>query len=310
MISIMPSGTKGIEKAFVHQMLNNLDISPILDYVLQKGLQLTRTDLGNVQLMDWNTGYLTITAQRGFSEDFLEFFRTVRGEDGSACGRAVRHRGPIVIEDVLEDAEFAPCRPIALEAGFRAVQSTPLISRNGAFFGVLSTHFPHRHRPSERELKMLQALGEVAANAIIVHQSRAQQTDYKSIREETSKLSKAALHELDRSLEFLQHLCAGERVFPGDLALGLKPNVPSSRTEHRFDSDLAPGEWELLAHLVAGRSNKTIAQHLGIAEATVKVHLKNLLRSIKVDNRTQAAVWALSNLPDLPELDATPRGFV
>jgi two-component system nitrate/nitrite response regulator NarL len=46
-----------------------------------------------------------------------------------------------------------------------------------------------------------------------------------------------------------------------------------------------------------GRSNKVIARILGIADATVKVHLKSLSRKIGVDNRTQAAMWALANLP-------------
>jgi two-component system, NarL family, nitrate/nitrite response regulator NarL len=63
----------------------------------------------------------------------------------------------------------------------------------------------------------------------------------------------------------------------------------------------------MLSHLTAGRSNKTIARELGIAEATVKVHLKSVQRKIRVENRTQAAIWALANLP---ELNATPRGFV
>jgi ATP/maltotriose-dependent transcriptional regulator MalT len=55
----------------------------------------------------------------------------------------------------------------------------------------------------------------------------------------------------------------------------------------------------VLAHLLEGRANKMIARHLGIAEATVKVHLMNLLRKIKVDNRTQAVIWAMHNLPQL-----------
>jgi two-component system nitrate/nitrite response regulator NarL len=38
-----------------------------------------------------------------------------------------------------------------------------------------------------------------------------------------------------------------------------------------------------------------IANHLNITEATVKVHLKSLLRKIKASNRTQAAIWALNN---------------
>src|SRR5215510_590763 len=55
-----------------------------------QGLELSGTALGNIQLMDWSTGCLTIAAQRGFSNEFLRFFHRVTAEDGSACGRAVR----------------------------------------------------------------------------------------------------------------------------------------------------------------------------------------------------------------------------
>src|SRR5262249_22759804 len=58
-------------------------------------------------------------------------------------------------------------RIIAIRAGFRAVQSTPLISSSGAFVGVLSTHFPAAHRPTQGELKILKRVGELTANAII-----------------------------------------------------------------------------------------------------------------------------------------------
>ena len=46
---------------------------------------------------------------------------------------------------------------------------------------------------------------------------------------------------------------------------------------------------------MTGSSNKLIAIKLGITEATVKVHLKTLLRKIDVNNRTQAAIWAMNN---------------
>lgn len=90
----------------------------------------------------------------------------------------------------------------------------------------------------------------------------------------------------------------GERVFPGGLVPGNRSPVPASAA---WDGGrrLSPREREVLSHLLAGHSNKVIARHLGTSEATVKIHLKNLLRKIKVGNRTQAAVWALSNLPAL-----------
>jgi two-component system nitrate/nitrite response regulator NarL len=115
----------------------------------------------------------------------------------------------------------------------------------------------------------------------------------------------------DAFVRSLRLICSGQRVFPRNLVLRPKPQAPSSRTEHRSNGDyLSPREREVLAHLVAGHSNRAIAQHLGTAEATVKVHLKSLLRKINAGNRTQAAIWALSNLPDLPKWDATPCGFV
>jgi two-component system, NarL family, nitrate/nitrite response regulator NarL len=89
---------------------------------------------------------------------------------------------------------------------------------------------------------------------------------------------------------------SGERVFPHDLALRRK-SASTSLEDRSNDARLSPREKEILSHLVAGHSNKLIARHLGITEATVKVHLKSVQRKIRVENRTQAAIWALANLP-------------
>lgn len=53
---------------------------------------------------------------------------------------------------------------------------------------------------------------------------------------------------------------------------------------------------EMILQLLAeGAANKLIAQRLSIAEATVKVHVKSILRKIRAKNRTQAAIWALAH---------------
>jgi len=48
-----------------------------------------------------------------------------------------------------------------------------------------------------------------------------------------------------------------------------------------------------LGCLTEGAPNKSIARQLGITEATVKIHVKSLIRKIGVQNRTQAALWAI-----------------
>jgi two-component system nitrate/nitrite response regulator NarL len=108
-------------------------------------------------------------------------------------------------------------------------------------------------------------------------------------------------------LRSLRLICAGERVFPRDLAPGRRLPPPLDSKARPDSNRLSPREREVLSHLLVGHANKVIARQLGTSEATVKVHLKNLLRKIKVDNRTQAAIWALSNLP---ELQPASRGFV
>lgn len=58
---------------------------------------------------------------------------------------------------------------------------------------------------------------------------------------------------------------------------------------------LSEREEQILGSLVRGHSNKMIARMHSVTEATVKVHMKSILRKIRVANRTQAAIWALKN---------------
>jgi len=62
---------------------------------------------------------------------------------------------------------------------------------------------------------------------------------------------------------------------------------------------LSDREEQILRCLVAGLPNKLIARELGIAETTVKVHVKSVLRKVRAANRTQAAMWAVARRADL-----------
>ncbi len=57
--------------------------------------------------------------------------------------------------------------------------------------------------------------------------------------------------------------------------------------------DLSAREREVLALVVEGLPNKLIARRLDISEKTVKAHLTSIFRAMGVDDRTQAAMWAV-----------------
>jgi len=67
------------------------------------------------------------------------------------------------------------------------------------------------------------------------------------------------------------------------------------RAETTLAPQLSTREKSILRCLIEGDSNKCIARKIDIAEATVKVHVKAILRKIRVQNRTQAAVWGMNN---------------
>jgi len=88
----------------------------------------------------------------------------------------------------------------------------------------------------------------------------------------------------------------------GELGPASKNLVPSDASENgtvdrtssvRIVHGLSPREEEILKSVVRGHSNKIIARTCGVADATVKVHMKSILRKIRVANRTQAAIWGL-----------------
>lgn len=96
-------------------------------------------------------------------------------------------------------------------------------------------------------------------------------------------------------ISLLQLVALGQKVMPPHVmdALMLR-NTPSHSVPAVNASDLSSREREILDHLAAGAPNKVIARQLSITEATVKVHVKAILRKLNVSNRTQAAVLGMS----------------
>ena len=127
---------------------------------------------------------------------------------------------------------------------------------------------------------------------------------------------------VEGDLRILVHEAASRSVIALPSArLAIAPVVTSEEARNgAFDGSfsirvrhgLSEREEQVLRDLVKGLPNKLIARKRDMAEATVKVHLKSILRKIRMANRTQAAIWALENgygaddlHPELPRLEAT-----
>jgi len=180
---------------FSARLLASTELQPLLEELLTAIISLQNADFGNIQLYNPESQALEIVVQRGFQQDFLDHFRSVH-DDGATCGRAMQRRERIIIEDVQTDPDFEPHRRIAASAGFRAVQSTPLLTRTGELLGMISTHFRQAHRPSEHELRLTDLYAVHAAGLIIRKQSEAALLRcQQELHALTAKLIEAQEHE-------------------------------------------------------------------------------------------------------------------
>ena len=136
----------------------NRDVVAICNNAIDAAMRIDRADMANAQLFDPQTRSLRIIAERGFNEDFLEFFEIV-DDDESACGTALNSGRSVWVPDTASSTIFAgaPALDVMLDAGSRAVASVPIISPLGKLLAMISTH--HNHCPawtSQRKLKLEQ----------------------------------------------------------------------------------------------------------------------------------------------------------
>ncbi len=120
-------------------------------------------------------------------------------------------------------------------------------------------------------------------------------------------LTASAPEVLIKSLELVM---LGETVLPSAIFRSLTSGAASDQDQSLHVNSVAEAklpalaacrlsmrEREILGCLTKGEPNKVIARKLEITEATIKVHVKAILRKIGATNRTQAAMWASQRLP-------------
>jgi len=177
-----------------------------LQFLLSNAIELHGADFGNVQLMDAKSGTLRSVAQRGFTSSFGNRVEDVNEQDESARGRALRTRRSCQIEDVQADPGYAPYRAAAAEAGYRAVQSTPLIGPRDEIVGVLSVHFRQPHVFTLRDHQLGDLLGHQAASLIAMrmHQDALAELN-EALRKQASELERGREQLAVQAAELIDH---------------------------------------------------------------------------------------------------------
>lgn len=91
----------------------------------------------------------------------------------------------------------------------------------------------------------------------------------------------------------IKRAAGGEGPAPESLMNRVRASMSRKKSEADEKIPLTNRELQVLRHVALGLSNREIGKSLGISIETVKEHVQNILRKVDVNDRTQAAVWAV-----------------
>ena len=101
--------------------------------------------------------------------------------------------------------------------------------------------------------------------------------------------------EPDELVESIRKLIRGENTLhPRATSELMKSREPQAEPPHKL-YPLTPREQDVLSELTKGKSNREIASSLFVTEKTVKTHISNIFSKLQVQDRTQAALYAVKH---------------
>jgi PAS domain S-box-containing protein len=181
------------------------NLTTLLEDVLAAVMTITGTDGGTIQLLDQASGTLRLVVERGLGPDFARFFAGV-AVGSAACGTAMAQGGRVIVEDVRTSPLYDDqTRAAMVAARALACQSTPLYSRSGEILGMISTHFRAPHRPSDRELRLVDLFARQAADFVEHRRAQTARETLLARELEARAEAEAANQAKDQFLAMLSH---------------------------------------------------------------------------------------------------------
>lgn len=101
--------------------------------------------------------------------------------------------------------------------------------------------------------------------------------------------------EPDELVEVIRKIIAGENMMHPDASVLLAEAEAEEENLPHIQHPLTPRERDVLAELTKGKSNREIASSLFVTEKTVKTHISNIFAKLAVQDRTQAALYAVKH---------------
>jgi len=177
----------------------NGDLKAAVGELVQLAAEAGNCKAASLFVADWNDQVLKPLVTFGLPSEYVEACGNVRIGD-QCCGRAVEHRTPWVVSDMLTDPLFASAKDAALRSPIRAAFSVPVVNEAGECFGSLACHYGEPHVPSREEIERNTSWAGMIAHVISEYKA-TESTDPASGKRDltTGKAETLTPHQTDAS---------------------------------------------------------------------------------------------------------------
>lgn len=177
-------------------------VETLYEKIIDAVVAIMRSDFACMRMANGDgetTVDLKVLAYRGFSASGMNQWDCVRVDSTALYREVIRTGSRVIIPDVDQSDLLSGTPDIAIcqMAGIRAVQTTPLISRRGAFVGVITTYWREPHQPPERDLRLLDILARQAADLL---ESKLAQETLREANQRKDEFLATLAHELRNPL--------------------------------------------------------------------------------------------------------------
>jgi diguanylate cyclase (GGDEF)-like protein len=198
------SSLLGAERQLMDRMNGGASLREVLDILTRSIEAMAPECFCTVMLLDKEGKRLWEGSRGGLPEEYMRAINGLAiGPEVGACGSAAYRNETVVVEDISTDPRFAPVKDFVMSFGLMACWSVPIAGLNQQVLGTFALYHRRPAKPRERELKIVEAAAQLAANAI----ERLRATERQKENEERIALAEKAaflgIWELDVSLGIL-----------------------------------------------------------------------------------------------------------
>lgn len=236
------------------------ELQTVLHEVLDAVTSLQGTNMGAVLLRDLEREELYAVASIGLPPGYFDLIGRVPVGKGP-CGIALAKGERVIVEDAERDPLLQPYLEAAKFAGYRAVYSTPLFTSEGLGLGTIAIYFSEPHRPTTRQIRLVELYARHAAQAIehsrlygeaqkeIAARQRAEETLRKFSRAVEQSASTVVITNIHGNIEYVNPKFTQLTGYTPEEVIGKNPRLlksgqtPPEEYSRLWETICSGGEW-------------------------------------------------------------------